>query len=36
MGSRDKQGQDVTLINMGADNTILKRDYKSAMRCNII
>lgn len=36
MGSRDKKVKDVTLINMGADNTILKTDYKSAMRCNII
>lgn len=36
MGSRDKKVKDVTLINTGTDYTILKTDYKSAMRYNII
>jgi hypothetical protein len=36
MGSQDKQGKDVALINVGQINTILKTDYRFTMHGNII
>ena len=36
MASRDKQVKYVMLINMGADNAVLNRDYKSTKLCSII